>query len=1785
MSVLVGIGFAPSSETTSTQQPTDAWEDLPQADLPRFELSAEKPEGFDFVEATVWTDDAEALSGFLESKGAALRLIAEPPESGSLPRVDRTAVRVRVPLSALQELQDLRGVVRVVVGEEKQPLSATVQEQVAPRQIPRDVLSGPDDPLPTSYSVPRVHDVDDVWAMGYNGSGVNVAVLDQGIDFAHPNLVGQWAVDDNPASPYYGWPIMLHAGSLDFVTGLWTAGSDWDRYPYPVFASYGESSWYSDTSYQAQVDPLGYVGYHHGQDGQYTKRYNPNGYGGPPDFNRIQRDYFVGIPGNPGSIESASGWFHLGIAKDDQLTAIYAERVGILVVDSTTPLKYDTVYVDLDNDLDFTDEIGCSKAQPLCYKDVNMDTFPDLSGGLLYYISDTMASITGETVIASAVGDETSAALADGYIVSDIFANDPYITSLLYQDGNYWPSATETIYQDLILSATGGETGTSVFLDDTSWNFNTGATVDATWVLQNYDVSFIYDIGNSTIALTEGVDFTLNYGSGEVTWLRDFPVGDHVYIFYQFDTWTIDFNTGDLAFIVPPIAGATVTADYDTGLPFPYSVQWSTDNGYDNFIPASGDLVAMYGAFNSDEYDGTSLASSITGKPVGNMNGMLDAYGTAPGAKLIGVEVYEFDSPVDLYNFAVEGYDGMPGTGDEANIAVNGWGYAQALNSGWMHEDRALYDLVTRSSNVTFIFPSGDTGPGYGTMVSPGAGPGVLTVGMGLDMNYRYLFGYDGGEAYYCWPLLGEGVSGCGPYGDVSPDSSRGPTMLGTPEPDVLATGSYLIAACPLNYAINQGWGTDGLNAWDLLGSAGLSAAVAGGIVALEYEAYEQSHGEWPTWQLAIDTLTSTADDHHLDILSQGAGWVNATRAVEAILEAEGVLPDVPRWVPGNYGGMERPGFINFLTAGATDSVTVTLANHGPIPETVTVYDAVFARSGEISFEWNFSSTYPDIEYRIVNTTGVYEADGTPVNVTDLSTLWNGADFMKVNVIRDPRSLTATPYVVMDLFDWYNVVNFSIFDGSSERNMLARALPGWGANVITATVHSPAERLHDGLIIGLRDVVGAFGPSPVVVEFYERVDWSWLTDDSGGSLSIAAGGTASFSAMMSVPADADPGSYQGAIYIEDSSGRTTTVPILVNVPFEGFPAYFGGNTPATSLYDNNALTQGQISSDRQIGDNRYFWVLLPTMTVESRTKFINDFYWTDEMSEGEIFFYGQAPDTDWTNDSIYGPSTIELLSSTDEIIGLKSTDIPNGEYLASDVVNGLVAVQYRSSKATMVAEPMNGVLGNMTVETDEVHIYTDDLAGRSSVEVIANVPLNRGLNISVSVLIEENFTGLPVDPYPYPGGSFSDYLYNSTNKVVTVVPEYTIQAKWVMFYYNGAQDADMGNFYDHDCNGVYTVDDEVDTGHVASGANNPEIFSVALPPAGCYWIHAAGYDVSPGSLYDLYFYVGTIGNGSFQYENYPTTTVTANTPVTFDIVWNFTSMANGTTVNESIVIDPGKAPFALTQYVAIYWHYKMMPAPPTDVTASLTGQGGKDVEVSWTLSIDDGGGKNNVDFYLIFRGETYASSRAGYAAWGATQEGITSYTDSNRGEGDPTDYFYAVCAYTADLLGSCAPGQSGKFTRPLAPGMRLISTPLNPSDESVTVVLQTVRFDAAWVYDGSWKSYMRIKPYGGSLSTVNSTLGVWVKVAEDCNFTVAGSVPSTTDIYLRAGWNLVGFPSLNSSFTVGDLAAQLGALVVDGLDPGSPPFYLRRLLDGETLVTGSGYWVLVDMDTVWTVVF
>ena len=264
-----------------------------------------------------------------------------------------------------------------------------------------------------------------------------------------------------------------------------------------------------------------------------------------------------------------------------------------------------------------------------------------------------------------------------------------------------------------------------------------------------------------------------------------------------------------------------------------------------------------------------------------------------------------------------------------------------------------------------------------------------------------------------------------------------------------------------------------------------------------------------------------------------------------------------------------------------------------------------------------------------------------------------------------------------------------------------------------------------------------------------------------------------------------------------------------------------------------------------------------------------------------------------------------------------------------------------------------------------------------------------------------------------------------------------------------------------------------------------------------------------------------------------------------------------------------------------------MVRPPTVLDAMLTGDGFENVTLGWIISPDDGNGLDSVVGYAVFRNTTYESGGGGYQLIALLPKGTSTYTDSSTGEGNPSAYFYLVCAFDVGNTTACTEYQAAKFTRPLAPGPNLISVPLAQSDESVETVLQTVEYDTVWYYDHftrEWNWYMKDKKYSGGLSGLNRTVGIWVNVTEASNLTVAGIVPAQTTIHLYEGWNLVSFPSVNATYTVADLKAETGATRVEGFDP-APPHFLRVLGDAEVLQAGYGYWVKVEADTIWTVSF
>ncbi len=255
-----------------------------------------------------------------------------------------------------------------------------------------------------------------------------------------------------------------------------------------------------------------------------------------------------------------------------------------------------------------------------------------------------------------------------------------------------------------------------------------------------------------------------------------------------------------------------------------------------------------------------------------------------------------------------------------------------------------------------------------------------------------------------------------------------------------------------------------------------------------------------------------------------------------------------------------------------------------------------------------------------------------------------------------------------------------------------------------------------------------------------------------------------------------------------------------------------------------------------------------------------------------------------------------------------------------------------------------------------------------------------------------------------------------------------------------------------------------------------------------------------------------------------------------------------------------------------------LPGPPSWIRARLSGLNGEDVTVLWHLSQDDGKRYKTVVGYEIYRNTSFDQDGLGYQFVGFVPNGTAEFTDVSAGEGDSNIYFYFICAVDAGGNASCAE-QVIKYTRPLTKGMNLVSFPVSVTNNSAESVLQTVKYDRVWTREWdwittsySWAKSSTEKPWEEELQ-IGWRQGIWVNVTEDSNLTVAGGFP-WSEISLRVGWNLVGFPSFNTTYTIADLKAAGNVTRVEGFDPNAPPYYLKLLGDAEFLRTGYGYWIL-----------
>lgn len=321
--------------------------------------------------------------------------------------------------------------------------------------------------------------------------------------------------------------------------------------------------------------------------------------------------------------------------------------------------------------------------------------------------------------------------------------------------------------------------------------------------------------------------------------------------------------------------------------------------------------VDPYGSYVVLQYDygnhGTFCATTAAGRDYYAQTGygVRSMSGQAPAAKIAAAPALYFGTTITAIYFYT-GFDMATPYGEGSRylwpalrtnpwIAFEGYAWEWAYTgtprvdatsnsygtSGWalwgwasgMDPSSIVFDYTTTVTGVPHFVAVGNGGPGWGTIASPASSTFSIGVGAATEFAYRPIYGYT--------------VPGASRQ--VVSWSNRGPTELGVVKPDVVAVGAFA-------WAVGRTW--EALGARTLRGTvthalfSGTSQAtpMVAGVGALVVSAYKSVHGSRMPSHLLKTVLMNTAYDMGFDQLSQGTGFVDAYRAVTAVLD-----PSVPR--------------------------------------------------------------------------------------------------------------------------------------------------------------------------------------------------------------------------------------------------------------------------------------------------------------------------------------------------------------------------------------------------------------------------------------------------------------------------------------------------------------------------------------------------------------------------------------------------------------------------------------------------------------------------------------------------------------------------------------------------------------------------------------------------------------------------------------------------------------------------------------------------------------------------
>ncbi|HET7337886.1 MAG TPA: S8 family serine peptidase, partial [Candidatus Nitrosotalea sp.] len=299
-----------------------------------------------------------------------------------------------------------------------------------------------------------------------------------------------------------------------------------------------------------------------------------------------------------------------------------------------------------------------------------------------------------------------------------------------------------------------------------------------------------------------------------------------------------------------------------------------------------------HGNFFGVMYDygghGTGTAGSITsaGKQSYDIYANSTKYhirGVAPGAQIVPIKALWLGDAIYGWLWAA-GFDQDDNQwkysgNTRVDIISNSWGISTfpALQSVPGLDVQSLllgalsvpHSLDVNYPGVLMVSSAGNAGPGYGTLGTPDAAPFGITVGAVTD---NVFVGYG---PFKNQPRFGNSTSH---YGEVSGFSSKGPSLIGDPKPDLMAVGEYSYTPTSVTKTSKND-----TSEYGLFGGTSLAAPLVAGSAAILMESLKDNGIPYNSFTIK-NILMSTATDLGNDPFSQGAGLVNVTRAVDFVL-------------------------------------------------------------------------------------------------------------------------------------------------------------------------------------------------------------------------------------------------------------------------------------------------------------------------------------------------------------------------------------------------------------------------------------------------------------------------------------------------------------------------------------------------------------------------------------------------------------------------------------------------------------------------------------------------------------------------------------------------------------------------------------------------------------------------------------------------------------------------------------------------------------------------------------